>query len=256
MPVRSCLARCRASIASIATGLALIAILPAPAPGQATAPAPSVTSPSTSKPNLKPRKTPAEKWEKDIRAFEEADRKMPPPPEAILFIGASSTRRWTTLAQDFPEYPLINRGFGGSWVEDSTYFADRIVIPYKPRLIVLQAGGNDINAGHSPEQVLADIQAFVTKVRAALPETRIAIMAINPAPSRWAQADKQKKANRLIQDYVRAGENLDYIDLWDQFLGLDGKPREDLFVSDRLHNNAEGYKIRAEAVRPHLHATN
>jgi lysophospholipase L1-like esterase len=117
---------------------------------------------------------------------------------------------------------------------------------------VLFAGSNDINAGKSPEQVAADFQAFVKKVRSALPDTRIAYLSISPAPSRWSQAEKQKEANRLIQKYIAANKNLDYIDLWDQFLDADGKPREDLFRADRLHNNAAGYKIRADVVRPHL----
>ena len=85
-------------------------------------------------------------------------------------------------AQDYPDYKVINRGFGGSQIADSVYYADRIIIPYKPRLIVLQAGTNDINAGKSPEQVLADFKAFVEKVRAKLPDTRIAFLSINPAP--------------------------------------------------------------------------
>jgi lysophospholipase L1-like esterase len=195
---------------------------------------------------------PSAKWEKDIRAFEEKDRESPPPKGAILFIGASSTRRWTTLAEDFPEYKVINRGFGGSQTVDSVYYADRIVIPYKPRLIVLQEGGNDINAGKKAEQVLADFKAFVAKVRAELPDARIAFTSLSPSPRRWEQAEEQKKANRLVQEYVRAGKNLDYIELWDQFLGPDGKPREDLFVEDRLHNNEAGYKIRTQVVRPHL----
>jgi lysophospholipase L1-like esterase len=197
-------------------------------------------------------KAPSAKWEKDILAFEEADRQSPPPRGAILFIGASSTRRWKTLAEDFPQYTVINRGFGGSQTVDALYYADRIVIPYKPRLIVLQEGGNDINAGKKAEQVLADFQAFVGRVRAELPEVRIAFTSLSPSPARWAQADEQKKANRLVQDFVRAGKNLDYIELWDQFLGPDGQPREDLFVADRLHNNEAGYKIRAQVVRPHL----
>ena len=117
---------------------------------------------------------------------------------------------------------------------------------------MVKAGGNDINAGKTPEQVLADFKAFVEKVRAELPDVRIAFLSLSPSPRRWEQAEAQKKANRLIKDYIRSGENLDYIDLWDQFLGPDGKPREDLFVEDRLHNNAEGYKIRAGVVRPHL----
>jgi lysophospholipase L1-like esterase len=147
---------------------------------------------------------------------------------------------------------VINRGFGGSQTIDSVYYADRIVIPYRPRLIVLQSGGNDINAGKKAEQVLADFKAFVAKARAELPDVRIAFTSLSPSPARWAQADEQKKANRLVQEYVRTGKNLDYIELWDQFLGPDGKPREDLFVEDRLHNNAAGYKIRAVVVRPHL----
>jgi lysophospholipase L1-like esterase len=220
--------------------------LASPSPAAAEPPRegpPSAKAPETSS---------SEKWEKDIRAFEAADKESPPPAAAVLFIGSSSTRRWKTLARDFPDCEVINRGFGGSEIADCVYYADRIVAPYKPRLIVLQAGGNDINAGKTPEQVRADFKAFVEKVRAKLPDARIAFLSIHPAPSRWAQAEKQKEANRLIKETVASGKNLDYIDLWEQFLGTDGKPREDLFVEDRLHNNAEGYKIRADVVRPHL----
>jgi lysophospholipase L1-like esterase len=231
--------RVRIVVASLA--LILPAEMPASSPAQAVAPA-AKASPAVS----------SARWEKDIRAYEEADKTSAPPQGAIVFIGSSSTRRWKTLAEDFREYPVINRGFGGSQIIDSVYYADRIVIPYRPRLVVLQAGSNDINAGKKAEQVLADFKAFVARVRAELPDVRIAFTSISPSPSRWAQADEQKKANRLIEEYVRAGKNLDYIDLWDQFLGLDGKPREDLFIEDRLHNNAAGYKIRAEVVRPHL----
>jgi lysophospholipase L1-like esterase len=162
---------------------------------------------------------------------------------------------WKTLAEDFPDQKVINRGFGGSELADSVYFVDRIVIPYKPRLIVLFAGTNDINGGKSPQTVFTDFKAFVARVRAGLPNTRIAYLSITPAPSRWSQAEKQKEANRLIRNFISAeNTRLDYIDLWDQFLGPDGKPREDLFLADRLHNNAAGYKIRAAAVRPHLEA--
>ncbi len=197
-------------------------------------------------------KSPSEKWEKEIQAFEAADKKQPPPEGAILFIGASGIRLWKTLAEDFPDQKVINRGFGGSEMADSAYFADRIVVPYKPRLIVIQAGGNDINNGKSPEQVFADFQAFVEKVRAKLPDVRIAYLSMNPSPSRWAQRDKQQKGNQLIKNYIASGKNLDYIDFWAAMLGPDGQPREDLFIQDRLHNNAAGYKIRADIVRPHL----
>lgn len=197
-------------------------------------------------------KSPSAKWEKDIQAFEAADKKNAPPPGGVLFIGASGIRMWTSLEKDFPNHRVINRGFGGSQISDATYFADRIVVPYKPKLIVLQSGGNDINAGKTPEQVADDFQAFVVKVRAALPETRIMFFSMQPAPARWPQADKQKRGNQLIKEQIAVGKNMVYINAWDAFVGTDGMPRADLFVADKLHHNAEGYKVRAELMRPYL----
>jgi lysophospholipase L1-like esterase len=192
------------------------------------------------------------RWEKDIAAFEVADKKLAPPQGAILFIGASGIRMWETLAQDFPEHQVINRGFGGSMMSDSVAFVDRIVIPYHPKLIVIQAGGNDINGGKTPETVLEDTKAFVSKVRAALPDVRIAFMGQGPSESRWAQAEAQQKLNSLVKAFVAEGKNLDFIDCWSAFLGADGKPNGALFIADKLHHNAEGYKIRVQLTKPHL----
>lgn len=211
----------------------------------------STVAPTTSTRPADPA-SPSAKWENDIRAFEAADRVSPPPKGAILFIGSSTIRMWESLASDYPTYRTINRGFGGSEVADSVYFADRVVIPYAPRLIVLNAGTNDINNGKSPEQVAADFQAFVAKVRKALPKTRIAYLAIQPAPSRWDQAPRQSEANRLIRSFIARGRNLDYIEVWDQYLGADGTPDPAYYLPDRLHGNAAGYQIRADVVRPHL----
>ena len=195
---------------------------------------------------------PSSKWEKAIRAFEVADKKSPPPTGAVLFVGASSVRLWKSLPQDFPQYDVINRGFGGSTIADCTYYADRIVIPYRPSVIVLHAGSNDLNAGKTPRQVYDDFRAFVEKVHAALPETPIAFISINPTPARWAQADKQRETNGLIKGYIFSGNRLAYIEIWDELLGPDGQPRPDLHIRDRLHPNAAGYKIRAEIINKYL----
>jgi lysophospholipase L1-like esterase len=194
----------------------------------------------------------SERWEPEIKAFEAADRANPPPPGGVVFVGSSTIRFWKTLATDFPDQKVLNRGFGGCHVADCNVFADRIVTPYKPRLIVLRAGGNDIQAGKTPEQVRDDFKAFVETVRARLPGVRIAYMTINATPSRWANVDRERKTNQLIKDYIAQGKNLDYIDTFDATMGADGKPREELFVKDRLHFNPEGYKILAAVVRPHL----
>lgn len=193
----------------------------------------------------------SDRWERAIRKFEESDRKAPPKPGGVLFIGSSSIRRWD-LNESFPDKGYINRGFGGSEIADSTRFADRIVIPYKPRVIVLYAGDNDISKGKSPEQVAADFREFVDKVHSKLPKTRIAFIAIKPSIARWKLYPKMKRANELISEFIAKDPSLSYVDIATPMLGNDGRPRQELFAKDNLHLSAKGYSIWASLVKPHL----
>lgn len=195
---------------------------------------------------------PHARWEKFIAEYEAADQTNPPPKDAVVFIGSSSIRRWTTAPEQFPHHRVIMRGFGGSQLSDSVAFAHRIVIPYQPRLVLIYAGDNDINSGKTPERVLADFQAFVAKVHAALPETRIGYISIKPSPSRMKHFEQFKTANRLIREYVATNEKLLYVDVFTPTLGSDGQPRADLFVKDMLHLNEAGYKLWAGIVMPVL----
>jgi lysophospholipase L1-like esterase len=188
------------------------------------------------------------KYEKDIRAFEASDQTNPPPANAVLFLGSSSIRYWTNLAESFPELKTIRRGFGGSTIPDSTAFAHRIVIPYRPSKIVLYAGDNDIADGYSPEQVLSEFQKFVGQVGAALPETEIYFIAIKPSPSRWRLAAQQEEANRLVRDYCARERKLQYIDVWTPMLDEERKPDRAFFTSDNLHINEKGYRLWAKII--------
>jgi lysophospholipase L1-like esterase len=190
------------------------------------------------------------KWEKEISAFERVDATTPPPKGAFLFIGSSTIRLWKTLQQDFPTVKVINRGFGGSEIVDSTHFAQRIIFPYEPSRIFFRAGGNDLAAGKSAEEVFGDFKDFVAKVRGKLPKTEILFIGWNPTIARWSQVEKEKALNALVKEYVEHNEGLKYIDTYSLPLGADGKPRAELFMPDKLHFNAEGYKLLAEKVRP------
>ncbi|MCI0744317.1 MAG: GDSL-type esterase/lipase family protein [Verrucomicrobia subdivision 3 bacterium] len=192
------------------------------------------------------------RWEGEIAAFEASDRTNPPPKGAFLFIGSSSIRLWKTLAADFPQHQVINRGFGGSQIADSVRFADRIVTPCRPKMIVMYSGGNDINASRSPEQVAADFKAFVRKVRGVLPDTKIAYISIAPNPARWAQVERVRKANEMIRDFTKSDSKLRFIDVFPHMLGQDGKPLEGIFVDDGLHMNERGYALWTKLVRPFL----
>jgi len=192
------------------------------------------------------------RFEKAVAVYEAADKLNAPPKGAILLAGDSQFFRWKTLEQDLPEYTIVNRGVDSFQSPDLLYFMDRLVLPHQPRLIVLHVGGNDIHNGRTPEQVLADFQAFVKRARVAQPNLPIAFTSITPSPGRWSEADQRIKANRLVKDWVATQKNLHFIDLWDAFLGPDGKPREDLYVEDRIHPNHEGYLVRVKIMRPIL----
>jgi lysophospholipase L1-like esterase len=194
------------------------------------------------------------RWEAEIAAFASADRTHPPPRNAVLFVGSSSIRLWKTLAQDFPGTPVINRGFGGSQISDSVYYADRIVRPFSPRLIVFYAGGNDLNAGKTPDEVFRDYQTFVTNVHAALPQTRIAFVSTAPNPARWRLVNQMKQLNELVEQYTRKNPQTIFIDVFHRMLGPDGQPLPDIYVADKLHLNAQGYRLWTEIIRPRVEA--
>lgn len=191
-------------------------------------------------------------WEKDIQKFEAADKANPPKPGAILFIGSSSIEHWKSLASDFPDKRVLNRGFGGSRIVDSTYYAGRIIVPYKPGMIVFYAGDNDVNDGHTAQQVFDDYVAFVARVRKDLPKTPIAYISIKPSPSRANLLPVMREANARIRAYAAAHPHLLYIDVASRMLDASGQPREELFIEDRLHMNRAGYDLWRGIIAPFL----
>jgi lysophospholipase L1-like esterase len=193
------------------------------------------------------------KWEKEVAAYEASDRLNPPPKGGALFVGSSTIRIWKTLAQDFPDHKVINRGIGGSELVDSTHFAPRIIFPYAPSQIFLRAGGNDIHAGRLPEAIATDFADFVRTVHQRLPNAEIVYITFNPAPSRWGENDKLRDLNRRIRKMALKMPRVAVCDAYDISLTQDGRARPELFLPDQLHFNAEGYKLLTERVRPYLH---
>ena len=193
------------------------------------------------------------RWKESFDAFAAADEARAPAPGGVVFVGSSSIRLWNNLEQQF-EGPLAitKRGFGGSRMLDCAEHLQQLVLPYKPRWVVVYAGDNDLAEGRSPAEVLASFTAFVEGVKRELPATRIAYLSIKPSPLREAMMPRVREANAMVEAYSRATRNLDYIDVYTRMLGADGKPRAELFLPDRLHLNAEGYALWKSVIAAHL----
>ena len=193
-------------------------------------------------------------WNPAISAFEASDQAHAPAAGSILFIGSSSIEHWKSLAADFPEVNVINRGFGGSVISDSTFFADRIVAPYHARAIVMYAGDNDLQEGSSPEQVRNDFAAFVHKARAVDPGVPIAFIAIKPSVARAVLLPKIRQANALVRAYAATQKGVTYLDAFTPLLGKDGRPQPELFGADGLHMNRKGYLLWISVIKPWVDA--
>lgn len=191
-------------------------------------------------------------WARDIKAFVADDASHPMVSNPVLFVGSSSILKWTTLAHDFPGLPVINRGFGGSELADSVFYADQIITPHHPRIVVLYAGENDLWAGKTPETVLADFQAFRQELQASLPDVRIFFLSIKESPSRARIRADVLRANMLIAAECAKGRNCLYVDVATPMLDKDGKPRPELFVADQLHLKPAGYAIWTAVLTPLL----
>jgi lysophospholipase L1-like esterase len=187
--------------------------------------------------------TSVDQFEAEIRAFEDSDRVHPPRSGGIVFVGSSSIRLWPDLRADFPGLNVIQRGFGGSRLDEVVRYTPRIVLPYKPTLVVLYAGENDLAQNRTPEQVFDAYRAFVKLVRDSLPQATIAFVSIKPSPSRWELADRMRVTNEMIRDYAATHPGLSFVDVFPKMIGPSGRPRSELFVSDSLHMNQNGYAI-------------
>ena len=185
----------------------------------------------------------------EIDTFIKWDSKNSVPDDAVLFVGSSSIRMWAT-SQSFPDIKVINRGFGGSQISDVIYYADRIVLPYKPKVIAFYAGDNDVAGGKSAEQVLEDYRKFIKIVHKIMPETPVIFIAIKPSLSRWKLWPEMKKANTMIQDYCDTDERLSFVDISVALLDKDGRPDKKLFLDDQLHLSEEGYSRWTTILKP------
>ncbi len=191
---------------------------------------------------------PLNRFENEIRAYEKADSLRGIPNSKIVFIGSSSFAYWKTIATDLAPLPVLNRGFGGSTLPEVIYYADRILFPYQPNIIVVYAGENDLNVGQhpqTPEQVAASFKTLVSLVHRRLPNTIMYYVSMKPSPSRWANWATTQRGNQLISAYIKTDKRLRFVDVRPAMLAANGRPRPDLFRADSLHMNARGYAIWA-----------
>lgn len=190
----------------------------------------------------------------EIKAFKTQDSLHFPPKHAILLLGSSSFRKWTDVQNYFPDYPIINRGFGGSTFPDAIRYLNDIVFPYQPRQILIYEGDNDVA---SSDKITADtvfnrFKELFFLLRKKLPKTIIDFVSIKPSPSRQGLMPEMDKSNSLIKEFLKDKKNSAFIDVYHSMLDKNGLPDKNIFGPDELHMNAKGYAIWQKIIQPYL----
>jgi|SRR5690606_6225918 lysophospholipase L1-like esterase len=190
---------------------------------------------------------------KEIRNFKSQDSIQMPPKNAIVFVGSSSFRLWKDVESAFPGHVIINRGFGGSSLPHVIDYADQIVVPYKPKQVVIYCGENDFTKeGVTSEMVLDRFVTLFDLLRKELPKAEIIYVSMKPSPSRQHLWGRIKAANEAIEAFLKTKKKTKYVNIWDAMLDANGEARKELYVQDMLHMNASGYEIWQKALAPHL----
>lgn len=198
--------------------------------------------------------TKAQAFIQEVNAFAVADAKQSPPERAILLIGSSSFTYWKDVADYFPQHQFINRAFGGSSLTHQIAYIDKVVYPYRPKQIIIYCGENDIAASHTitSDTVLHRFKILHRLIRAQMPDVPISFVSIKPSPVRAEFLPTVIASNKLIKQFCKKNKKTNFIDVFTPMLGKDGKPMEEIFLTDRLHMNAKGYQIWKEVIAPYL----
>ena len=193
-------------------------------------------------------------FEDEIKAFKKQDSISRPPTNAILLVGSSSFRKWTDVQSYFPGYTIINRGFGGSTLPDVIRYTNEVIIPYKPKQVLIYCGDNDLASSDTitAATVAQRFKQLFYLIRKGLPKANVSYVSIKPSPSRQHLLPKMQKANALIKSFLSQHKNTSFINVFTPMLLPNNKPRPDIFLEDSLHMNEKGYAIWQKALKPYL----
>jgi lysophospholipase L1-like esterase len=208
-----------------------------PKPATTTSTAVTATTPSGTK------RPDSAKFAKEIAVFDAEETSSTPPPRGgIVFTGSSSVRLWKNLKSDFPDLPVINRGFGGSVANDLLVYFDRVIGRYQPKVIVLYTGSNDINAKLTLDEAFADYTKVLDLIHEKLPNTRVVVNAVKYSEKRIDQMDKVTALNKKLEAWCKEHDWSHWVESASHLLDKDGKPRtKEIYREDKLHLNEKGY---------------
>jgi lysophospholipase L1-like esterase len=181
----------------------------------------------------------------------------------VYFLGDSITRRWG--ATDYPKYLAHWReSFHGWNAANFGWGADRIqnilwriengeLDDVHPKIIVLQAGTNDIPRSPADEQRLAELaqglHAIIQLCQKKAPDAVIILTAIFPRNDNPNANAAVAKANENLAR-LADGKSIRYLNINGSLADQDGVLLDGMMNADKLHPDLKAYQVWADALKP------
>lgn len=172
-----------------------------------------------------------------------------------IFYGASNFNYWRTMEEDLRPYAVQNHAFGGSTDRDLMHWAQYMLYPYQPEIIVFQTGSNDYVKSKAKTE-LAKVaeamkfkKAMFEKLHKKLPDTKLVAVSGILLPGRQEYVNMTLDINDQLKALAEEKDYLFYVDA-EELTYIRGRGFvenvEDLFISDAIHLTPAARLVWAE----------
>lgn len=193
------------------------------------------------------------RFKEQVKQLKNAEHHFQPNKKRAVFTGSSSIRMWNDLHQRFPEYNVVNNGFGGSHFSDLIFYYDELIRQFKPEILFVYEGDNDVAGNKNPGEIMEDAKKLHQMIREDFPEVKIVFIAPKPSIARWNLKEQYERVNQKLERFANQKKNTEFADVWNAMLDENGLVFQDVFLEDNLHMNKKGYDIWEEVLNDYLH---
>lgn len=172
----------------------------------------------------------------------------------VLFFGSSSIRLWKDLDEMMYPLKVVNRGYGGASIRDIHYNYDRVLADYNPKAFVIFCDNdicgneNDLTVG----EVYDHYRLLFQRLEKDYPGIPVFFLSWKYSELRAGLRDKQQLVNGVMKDFAAKSTQVTFVDVNSTLLKEDGDVNSELFESDNLHINRDGYLLWTSVLKPQL----